>query len=34
VPTADEILRGGDVLALAGTSEAIEAARTVLGPGN
>ena len=37
VPTAQEVLRAGDVLALAGTHEAIGAARAVLeaaqGPG-
>ena len=31
VPTASELLRDGDVLALAGTQEAIEAARELLG---
>lgn len=31
VPTATEVLRAGDVLALAGTTEAIEAARSLLG---
>ncbi len=30
VPTADERLRAGDVLAVAGTHEAIEAARAAL----
>ena len=30
VPTAQEVLREGDVLALAGTHEAIDAARAVL----
>jgi CPA2 family monovalent cation:H+ antiporter-2 len=31
VPTADETLRAGDVLALAGTREAVDAARALLG---
>jgi CPA2 family monovalent cation:H+ antiporter-2 len=31
-PAAGETLRAGDVLALTGTQEAIEAARTLLGP--
>jgi len=31
VPTAKERLRAGDVLAVAGTHEAIEAARAALG---
>ncbi len=30
IPTADEVLRAGDVLALAGSRDAIEAARTIL----
>lgn len=30
VPTANELLRAGDVRAVAGTHDAIEAARTVL----
>ena len=30
MPTAQEVLRAGDVLALAGTHEAIDAARAVL----
>jgi CPA2 family monovalent cation:H+ antiporter-2 len=30
VPTADEILRAGDLLALAGTHEAVDAARKIL----
>jgi CPA2 family monovalent cation:H+ antiporter-2 len=32
VPTADEILSAGDVLALAGTKEAVAAAKLLLGP--
>jgi CPA2 family monovalent cation:H+ antiporter-2 len=32
VPTASETLRGGDVLALAGTKEAVAAAKLLLGP--
>jgi uncharacterized protein with PhoU and TrkA domain len=31
VPTAKEVLQADDVLALAGTHEAIESARTILG---
>jgi CPA2 family monovalent cation:H+ antiporter-2 len=31
-PAAGEILRAGDVLALTGTQDAIETARTLLGP--
>ena len=31
VPAAGEVLRPGDVLALAGTQEAIDAARVLLG---
>ena len=32
-PTAHDVLQAGDVLALAGTHESIQAARTLLGPG-
>jgi hypothetical protein len=33
VPTAREVLQGGDVLALAGTAEAVAAARDLLAAG-